>query len=61
MDLIKKPWVFNRVLNMNPPILGVIGPGFLNQVPTLCAAVDDKSSKKILGFEACPQLVQHPN
>ena len=34
-NLIKKPWAFIRVLNMDPTILGVIGPGFLNQVPTL--------------------------
>ena len=32
--LIKIPWVFIRVLNMNPDMLGVLGPGFLNQVPT---------------------------
>ena len=32
--LIKKPWVFIRVLNMNPDIL-VVGPGVLNQVPTV--------------------------
>ena len=30
-----KPWAFIRVPCMNPTILGVIGPGFLNQVPTL--------------------------
>ena len=34
-NLIKKPWAFIRVPYMNPTILGVIGPGFLNQVPTL--------------------------
>ena len=33
-DLIKKPWAFTRVPYMNPTILGVIGPGFLNQPPT---------------------------
>ena len=32
MNLIKKPWVLIRALNMDPR---VIGPGFLNQVPTL--------------------------
>ena len=32
---MKKPWVLIRVLHMDPNILGVIGPGFLNQVPTL--------------------------
>ena len=31
---MKKPWVFIRVLNMDPDIFGVKGPGFLNQVPT---------------------------
>ena len=34
-NLIKKPWAFTRVPYMNPTILGVIEPGFLNQVPTL--------------------------
>ena len=34
-NLIKKPWLLIRVPYMNPNILGVIGPGFLNQVPTL--------------------------
>ena len=34
-NLIKKPWAFIWVPYMNPTILGVIGPGFLNQVPTL--------------------------
>ena len=34
-NLIKKPWVFVRVPYMSPTIWGVIGPGFLNQVPTL--------------------------
>ena len=35
-NLIKKLWVLIRVPYMNPNILGVvIGPGFLNQVPTL--------------------------
>ena len=34
-NLIKKSWAFIRVSSMNPTILGVIGPGFLNQVPTL--------------------------
>ena len=33
-NLIKKPWAFIGVAYMNPTILGVIGPGFLNQVPT---------------------------
>ena len=32
---MKKPWAFIRVPYMNPTIMGVIGPGFLNQVPTL--------------------------
>ena len=32
---MEKPWVLIRVLHMDPNILGVIGPGFLNQVPTL--------------------------
>ena len=32
--MIKKPWAFIRVPYMNPTILGVIGPGFLNQVLT---------------------------
>ena len=36
-NLIKKPWAFIRVPFMNPTILGVIGPGFLNQVPTVLA------------------------
>ena len=31
-NLIKKPWAFIRVPCMNPTFLGVIGPGFLNQV-----------------------------
>ena len=30
-----QPWAFMRVPYMNPTILGVVGPGFLNQVPTL--------------------------
>ena len=34
-NLSKKSWAFIRVLNMNPHIVGVIGPGLLNQVPTL--------------------------
>ena len=34
-NLIKKPWAFSRVPYMNPTNLGVIGPGFLNQVPTV--------------------------
>ena len=34
-NLIEKPWAFIRAPYMNPNILGVIGPGFLNQVPTL--------------------------
>ena len=34
-DLIKKPWAFIRVPYMNPTIWVVVGPGFLNQVPTL--------------------------
>ena len=34
-NLIKKPWVLIGVPYMNPNILGVIRPGFLNQVPTL--------------------------
>ena len=34
-NLIQKLWVLIRVPYMNPNILGVIGPGFLNQVPTL--------------------------
>ena len=31
---MKKPWAFIRVPYMNPTVFGVIGPGFLNQVPT---------------------------
>ena len=34
-NLIKKPWAFIRVPYMHPTILVVLGPGFLNQVPTL--------------------------
>ena len=34
-NLIKKPWVFIRALNMDPTMLGLYGQGFLNQVPTL--------------------------
>ena len=43
-NLIKKPWAFIGVPYMNPTgpiapkivtILGAIGPGFLNQIPTL--------------------------
>ena len=30
-----KPWALTRVPYMKPLILGVIGPGFLNHVPTL--------------------------
>ena len=37
-NLIQKPWVFIRVPYMNPTIWGVMGPGFLNQVPTLCSS-----------------------
>ena len=34
--MIKKPWAFIRVPYMNPNYyFGVIGPGFLNQVPAL--------------------------
>ena len=32
---MKKPWALIRVLYMSPKYIGVIGPGFLNQVPTL--------------------------
>ena len=32
---MKRPWVLIRVPYMNPNILGVIGPGLLNQVPTV--------------------------
>ena len=32
---MKKPWAFIGVPYMNPTILGVVGPGFLNRVPTL--------------------------
>ena len=32
---MKKPWALIRVPYVNPTVLGVIGPGFLNQVPTL--------------------------
>ena len=32
---MKKPWAFIRVPCMNPIFFGVIGPGFLNQVPAL--------------------------
>ena len=32
---MKKPWALIRAPYMNPTILGVIGPGFLHQVPTL--------------------------
>ena len=39
---MKKPWVFIRVPYMDPNILGFIGPGFLNQVPTL--------GKRIMGL-----------
>ena len=34
-NLIKKPWAFIRLPCMSPNILRVIGPGFLNRVPTL--------------------------
>ena len=34
-NLIKKPRVLIRDPYMDPKILGVIGPGFLNQVPTV--------------------------
>ena len=37
-NLIKKPWALIRVPYMNPTILGGIGPGFLNQAPTLNGA-----------------------
>ena len=36
---MKKPWAFIRVCYMNPTIFGVIGPGFLNQVPTFCGFI----------------------
>ena len=32
---------------MNPTILGVIGPGFLNQVPTLCTKCQPQGSEDI--------------
>ena len=32
---MKKPWAFIRFPYMSPTILEVIGPRFLNQVPTL--------------------------
>ena len=30
-----KPWVFTLAPYMNSSILGIIGPGFLNRVPTV--------------------------
>ena len=40
-NLIKEPWVFFRVLNMNSQYIGVIiiGPGFRNQAPTLARVI----------------------
>ena len=37
-NLIKKPWAFIRVPYYESYYFGVIGPGFLNQVPTLVLA-----------------------
>ena len=33
--ILEVSWAFIGVPHMSPTILGVIGPGFLNQVPTL--------------------------
>ena len=40
-NLIKKPWAFIRVLYMSPTsyYFGVMGPGFLHQIPTLLLLV----------------------
>ena len=35
-NLIKKPWVFIWNSSYESHYIGVIGPGFLNQVPTVC-------------------------
>ena len=50
-NMIKKPWVLIRVPHMNPNILGVIGPWFLNQVPTLYSRFrDDAGRLRFLGL-----------
>ena len=36
------PWVFVRVPYMNPTFGGFLGPGCLNQVPTLLSLADKK-------------------
>ena len=40
---MKKPWAFIRVPCMNPTIFGDIGPGFLNQAPTLTPKPNPKT------------------
>ena len=48
--LIKKPWALSRVLNVNPNICGVIGPGLLNQVPTLgCLGCPKSTAQGVQG------------
>ena len=46
-SLIKKAWAFIRVPYVNPTVLGLTGPGLLNQVPAL-----DYLDVRALGFRA---------
>ena len=41
---------------MNPTILGVIGPGFLNQVPTLQGLEDFEDPEAETGLTSTPQV-----
>ena len=54
---MKKPWAFIRVPYMNPSTEsffsgGVIGPGFLNQVPTLVLVVQ---ASELMDVRACSE------
>ena len=41
-NLIKKPWAFIRVSLYESYFFEVIGPGFLNQVPTLGSYIEKR-------------------
>ena len=47
---------FIRVLNMNSNIFGVIGPGFLNQVPTFGGFILSYYDKETMLFAINPHL-----
>ena len=54
-NLIKKPWACIRVPYMNPTIFGVMGPGFLNQVPTLVLTVVPHLQVRVVSCYSCVQ------